>query len=163
MFSKNYLPILFGVLCGVILIFIANTVMYNYHLIKFFNIDEYKYSEHGISFNGEFNKKYGAVISSLDLLADDPAPGGRSVAELCPNVSSSRGHTTLSFVGDYGVCCWTEENQFELPYKDTDIHRHYLCGTWPHLDEVTVPIDKVKINFHKKGILNDIPTQNSTL
>lgn len=132
---------------------------YNYNLLKFYNKPLYSLLKDGVSLNGKFNSNIGETISSLDLLALTPIEGGSSVDEMCPNVSSKKGHTTLSYVGSNGICCWASESQTFIPYTEDKENRYYLCGSWPHLDEVTVPLSETKIRFGITQKLKDIPIQ----
>ncbi len=133
-----------GFICYVLYQILA-TGMYTYHLNKFLERD-YSFKEHGFALNGK--SLSGDTINVRDLLAYTPEPIGSSVQEMCRDVQSERGHTTLGFVGEYAVCCWTaDEDQWLVPYKEVGDTRHYLCGAWPHLDHVTQKIADSKLGI----------------
>lgn len=126
---------------------IVTTGMYTYQVSQFYGVD-YSFSEHGIALNGK--SSFGNMINVQDLTAYEPAAGGSSVKDVCRDVESQRGHTTLGFVGDIAVCCWVaDENQWLVPFKDEGKTRHYLCGKWPNLDHVTQQISKSKLALFK--------------
>lgn len=135
--------VIFGLFIGYVLNQIYNTTMYNIKLADFYG-EDYSFSQKGIVLNGSIAN--GQMISVRDLEALSPGDGLHTVPELCPHITSKRGHNTLSFVGDISVCCWVaDEKQWLVPYKDVGENRHYLCGKYPHLDHVIQPLTKTVI------------------
>jgi hypothetical protein len=123
---------------------IFGAAMYTYHLVDFYELD-YDISEHGLVINGNQNQ-FGALTSvsalSAQLIHSEHFEGQQYT---CDHVKSKRGTTTMSEVGGELVCCWTSSNQqWHIPFKDISGERHYLCGAWPHLDRVIMPIENIE-------------------
>jgi hypothetical protein len=134
---RNILFIGIGILVGYMAITITSTVMYTNELASFYNI-KWKFNQHGISLNG--HGSYGNLVSILELEATKPKNGSGSVAQWCPNITSDRGHNTLSTVDDALICCWTHEEQKLVLFKDDKNTRSYFCGKWPNIDIVHKPL-----------------------
>lgn len=147
---KPLIPVVSGLLTGVVLWQVIGTGMYTYELSKFYGYD-YKFSEHGIALNGSTWIEMGNYISIRDLAADAPGPTGSTPAQMCSDVTFERGTPTISFVGETAVCCWaSNEDQWLVPFKDVADTRYYMCGKWPHIDIVSKPISKTKIDVELK-------------
>lgn len=82
------------------------------------------------------------LIAVSDIAASTEIAYG-TIPDWCPNISSSRGKTTLSVINDVMVCCDTEE--WLVPYKDEGENRLYLCGKWPRIEIITQPLSKTKL------------------
>lgn len=139
----NYLFI--GIVVASVIYGGVGTILYTYELTKFYERD-YDFDRDGIALNGRTGR--GSMINISDIAAITPDSGSGTVQDWCPNISSKRGHVTMSFAGDTAVCCLlTDENQYLVPYKDSDGYRHYLCGAWPMIDEVKQPLSKTHIKM----------------
>ena len=143
---KGFFSLLFiGVLLASVIYGGIGSAIYTYEVTKFYE-REYDFDKHGIALNGRTAR--GSKINISDIEAITPKSGGGTVQEWCPGITSKRGHLTLSFAGDTGVCCWlTDKNQYLVPYKDKDGYRHYMCGAWPFIDEIKQPLSQTKINI----------------
>lgn len=126
---------------------IFSSLMYTIKLAEFHG-EEWELRVHGIVPNGEGNRSpRGGLVSVRDLKSVAPEPGSGIAAEWCPGITSDRGRITLSSVGSTGVCCWVGDGQQLVPFKDEEGYRHYLCGRWPHLDQVRQSLDAVVIKL----------------
>lgn len=65
--------------------------------------------------------------------------------KICPNITSSRGDITVSFVNDVMVCCDTDE--WLVPYRNKGSKREYLCGKWPRIETISQPLEKTKLQL----------------
>lgn len=144
-FKTSIFPYILGALIAFFGYQALATVMYTRALIDFYGIEDWSFEKHGIATNG-ISMAFGDMISVTDLAAYIPVNGG-TVDQLCSHTQSQRGHLTLSVVGETPVCCWAEENQWLVPFKQDEHQRHYLCGSWPHLDYVSMPLEHVKIRL----------------
>lgn len=88
------------------------------------------------------NAPFKRLIAVSDFAASTEIAYGK-IPDWCPNISSSRGKTTLSVVNDIMVCCDTDE--WLVPYKDVGENRLYLCGKWPRIEIITQPLNKTKL------------------
>ena len=121
------------------------TVMYTARLASFYEVD-WSLETHGIAINGKTG--FGDMISvAHDLSASIPSASGGTVNEICPGISSERGHLTVSTIDDNVVCCHISENQWLVPFKEADGKRHYLCGAWPFEEHVTQNLENVALKF----------------
>ena len=83
------------------------------------------------------------MISIADVAAEKKAFTHKE--QICPNITSSRGEITLSFVGDEIVCCDTDE--FMLPYRNVGANREYVCGKWPQIEVISQPLSLTKLQL----------------
>ncbi|MDI5832568.1 hypothetical protein OCF84_21390 (plasmid) [Shewanella xiamenensis] len=88
------------------------------------------------------------MISIADVAAEKRAFTHKE--QICPDITSSRGEITLSFVGDEIVCCDTDE--LMLPYRNVGSNREYVCGKWPSIEVITQPLSKTKLQLQTQGL-----------
>ncbi len=114
--------------------YMVGTLMYTREVANFYGY-KWSLSEHGFALNGQ--GVMGDMINVVsDLAAVTPPTGEGAIVEWCPGITSERGFVTMGFVEGQAVCCLADESQWLVPFKDVDGQRHYLCGSWPHIDHV---------------------------
>lgn len=112
-------------------------IQYTLKLAEFHDLD-WQDPKVTLTFNG--TASFGAIDSILKLKAIPPASGSGSNEQWCPGFSSKKNHLTIAYARGASVCCWAaNEQQWFIPHKETKTHHQYLCGKWPHLDEVSYP------------------------
>jgi len=140
--KNTFIPIVAGIVIFFVGYHAYATVMYSLKLADFYEV-EWSFSTYGLASNGQTS--FGNMINIKELEAVSPGVQGGSSKEWCPKVTPiNNNHITLGNVDELGVCCWASESQWLVPYKDKGEFRHYLCGKWPHLDEVKQPISKIR-------------------
>jgi hypothetical protein len=79
----------------------------------------------------------GNQANVVHFLAAKSTDDGRLSCDHVTNVAPE--HGTVSVVGDdTPVCCWAGPEQYMAPVKQVEGRTHFLCGTYPHLHEVSV-------------------------
>lgn len=133
---KTIAPFALALLVSYVGWLVISTFMYNRNLLAFYGVS-WKDVDYKLVANGSA-PTYGDLANISNLVGVPPANGeGGTSDQWCPGYSSSRGHITVSFPIKPMVCCWANTNQRFVPVKTVEDTKHYLCGKWPELDEVT--------------------------
>lgn len=148
--SFSIFHFLFGIGLAFLIYKAAGVGMYNYELAKFNGISfkEWSMERHFVLDNGSGYRlpRYGSMASILQLKAVPPESGMGTVQEWCPGITSKRGFVTMGFIDDEAVCCnvGSDRVSFFVPFKDVGDRRHFFCGSWPMIDEVSQPLSQIQ-------------------
>lgn len=142
---SNIFYAFFGVFIAYCFYNLLAMLFYTNAVLSFSNIKWTDFDKYSISLNGcaKFVKK----TSIEELVADPNIQFPSTIQLMCHKFSA--GHNgkkpkSMSFIDDKNICCILSENQRMVPYYDDETTRHYLCGEWPLINEVSQPISLVR-------------------